>query len=143
MIQIDMEMPQNCKFCPLHDVNPDQCPIRTIYKDDYATSRFTDCPLYKIAEDTDTISRQAVIDALQDRYKLYSWDDGGAQKAEIGRIIREIYDMPSAQPEIIRCKDCKHHHYEGEDIPYCDRIDYGYGWKDNDYCSMAERRADE
>ena len=96
----------------------------------------------EILNSSDTISRQAVIDALQDRYKLYSWDDGGAQKAEIGAIIREIYDMPSAQPEIIRCKDCKHHHYEGEDIPYCDRIDYGYGWKDNDYCSMAERRTD-
>lgn len=48
---------------------------------------------------SDLISRQAAIDALQDRYKLYSWDDGGAQKAEIGAIIREIYDMPSAQPE--------------------------------------------
>ena len=97
----------------------------------------------EILNSSDTISRQAVIDALQDRYKLYSWDDGGAQKAEIGAIIREIYDMSSAQPEMVRCKDCKHHHYEGEDIPYCDRIDYGYGWKDDDYCSMAERRTDE
>ena len=43
---------------------------------------------------------------------------------------------------IIRCKDCKHHHYE-KDIPYCDRIDYGYGYKDNDYCSLAERRTDD
>ena len=85
----------------------------------------------------DAIDRQAAIDALQDRYKLYSWDDGGAQKAEIGRIIREIYDMSSAQPtgtplhdngsdyahgfadgykqglkdaesERVRCKNCKH-----------------------------------
>lgn len=36
----------------------------------------------EILNSSDTISRQAVIDALQDRYKLYSWDDGGAQKAE-------------------------------------------------------------
>ena len=56
--------------------------------------------------------------------------------------VYHVEQLPSAQPEIIRCKDCKHHHYEGEDIPYCDRIDYGYGWKDNDYCSMAERRTD-
>lgn len=41
--------------------------------------------------------------------------------------------------ELIRCKDCKHHHYQDE-IPYCDRQDYGYGWKDEDYCSWAERR---
>ena len=47
------------------------------------------------------------------------------------------------QPEIIRCKDCKHHHYDSKDIPYCDRIDYGYGWKDDDFCSRAERRTDE
>lgn len=140
MIQIDMEMPKNCKFCPLHDVNPDQCPIRTIYKDDYATSRFTDCPLYN--EDTDTISRQAVIDALQDRYKLYSWDDGGAQKAEIGAIIREIYDMSSAQPEIVRCKDCKDfRRWIDTDITFCDLTESRV-CKD-DFCSRAGRRTDE
>lgn len=43
--------------------------------------------------------------------------------------------------ELIRCKDCKHHHYQ-DDIPYCDRIDYGYGWKDEDYCSGAERKSE-
>lgn len=86
MIQIDMEMPKNCKFCPLHDVNPDQCPIRTIYKDDYATSRFTDCPLYKIAEDTDTISRQALCEyALNQKDKSITPND--------------IMRFPSAQPE--------------------------------------------
>ena len=42
---------------------------------------------------------------------------------------------------LIRCRDCKHHHYQG-DIPYCDRIDYGYGWKDEGYCSRAERRSE-
>ena len=42
--------------------------------------------------------------------------------------------------KLIRCKDCKHHHYQDE-IPYCDMQDYGYGWKDEDYCSWAERRS--
>lgn len=41
---------------------------------------------------------------------------------------------------VVRCRDCKHHHYENARIPYCDRIDYGYGWKDDDYCSRGERR---
>ena len=50
--------------------------------------------------------------------------------------------IKSAQPEIIRCKDCCHHHYEHE-IPYCDQINYGYGWKDDDFCSRAERRENE
>ena len=44
---------------------------------------------------------------------------------------------PSAQPEIIRCKDCKH--WDGVDT--CDVIDAPV-W-DNDFCSMAERRTDE
>jgi hypothetical protein len=53
-------------------------------------------------------------------------------------------DCPlSAQPEIILCKDCTHHHYDKQDIPYCDRKDYGYGWRNEDFCSRAERRNDE
>lgn len=54
----------------------------------------------------------------------------------------QLENLPSVEPEIIMCKDCKHHHYE-KDIPYCDRINYGYGWKDNDYCSRAERRKND
>ena len=45
--------------------------------------------------------------------------------------------LPSAQPEIIRCKDCKH--WDGVDT--CDVIDAPV--LDNDFCSMAERRSNE
>ena len=44
---------------------------------------------------------------------------------------------------VVRCRDCKHHHYEkhfDKRIPYCDRINYGYGWQDNDFCSHGERK---
>ena len=41
------------------------------------------------------------------------------------------------QPEIIRCKDCKH--WDGVDT--CDVIDAPV-W-DNDFCSLAERRSHE
>lgn len=63
-------------------------------------------------------------------------------------IMKEETDMNGIdcyirKGELIRCKDCIHHHYEKGEIPYCDRIDYGYGWKDDDFCSYAERRADE
>jgi len=62
----------------------------------------------------------------------------------------DLKKLPSAQPDIIRCKDCKHFtrdipcvegHYNG-----CD------AWTDNgneimvaedDFCSYAERRTDE
>lgn len=95
MIQIDMEMPQNCKFCPLHDVNPDQCPIRTIYKDDYATSRFTDCPLYKIAEDTDTISRKEAIDSI-----CRTVCDNPEICESPCYEVKTLINIPSAQPYI-------------------------------------------
>lgn len=51
----------------------------------------------------------------------------------------EIIDSKNLVP-VVRCKECIHHHYESKDIPYCDRIDYGYGWKDNDFCSRGERK---
>ena len=57
----------------------------------------------------DLISRQAAIDALGERPMV--WMDSDYEIAQ-----RNQYDMdklaieavPSAQPEIIRCKDCKH-----------------------------------
>ena len=51
---------------------------------------------------TDTISRQAAIDALtEDEYREF-WDCIDSSVA--ADIIRRL---PSAQPEIIRCKNCK------------------------------------
>ena len=53
----------------------------------------------------------------------------------------DITDVTSRDDviQIVRCKDCKYHFYE-RDIPYCANIDYGYGWRDEDYCSKAERK---
>ena len=83
---------------------------------------------------SDTISRQAAIEALT----------ALEEPAPTARHLSAIYDcedaikaLPSAQPEIIRCKDCKH--WDGVDT--CDVIDAPV-W-DNDFCSMAERRSNE
>ena len=43
-------------------------------------------------------------------------------------------------PDIVRCKECIYHHYDSNRIPYCELIDYGYGWKDDDFCSRGKRR---
>ena len=56
------------------------------------------------------------------------------RSSAIERIERGVYSMPSAQPGIIRCRECKH--WDGVDT--CDVINAPV-W-DNDYCSMAERR---
>ena len=59
--------------------------------------------------DSDTISRRAAIDILkycptepEDDYD-YGFVDGLIQAAH------RIKNMPSAQPEIVRCTDCKSH----------------------------------
>lgn len=56
---------------------------------------------------------------------------------EDGKTIEQIIDeQPDAQPEIIRCKDCKR--YNGR---VCGIVDF-YNTAD-DFCSRAERRTDE
>ena len=81
----------------------------------------------------DLISRQAAIDAI-----LAIKDYGNSDRANaLGLAECAVTTLPSAQPEIIRCKDCKH--WDGVDT--CDVIDAPV-W-DNDFCSMAERRSDE
>lgn len=59
--------------------------------------------------------------------------------------IKEIIeDLPSAQPGIIRCKDCKHYQFAdnrafGMPVKMCE----WFGFEDvddDDFCSRAERR---
>ena len=69
------------------------------------------------------------------------------------RVIREtVEELKSEQPEIIRCKDCEHFHY---DMPYvirgvpvlghevCDFWGSGCKTAEDGFCSYAERRTDE
>jgi len=85
----------------------------------------------------DLIDRRAAIDAIcTEGTRLER--NGTTAMVEIKQWCVDILEaLPSAQPEIIRCKDCKH--WDGVDT--CDVIDEPV-W-DNDFCSMAERRSDE
>ena len=65
-------------------------------------------------------------------------------------VSRENFEkMRPAQPEIIRCKDCRFATltYDG-DCKYCQYLEGEFGLTDavyfdgNDYCSHAERRTD-
>ena len=101
----------------------------------------------------DLIDRQAAIDAFPD--KRLSWDTyDGYVSPHLIRCI--ISDIPSVQPEIIRCKDCKHRPKTdgkkyGFDVEFPDEIcpaycdDEYYNWMPDDdfYCARAERREDE
>ena len=101
--------------------------------------------LERLDTDSDTISRQAAIDAL------YHVDEYN------GRSVEAIRKLPPAQPErIVRCKDCKHWipydwmfsevwqskniaDYPEDEIGcnYCDMA-----MKANDFCSRGERRTE-
>lgn len=116
----------------------------------------------------DLISRQAAIDLIKNDafWVQYAWG-GRGHKPEmemvddlVESIIKQMKEsvmsrlkqMPSAQPEIVRCKDCKHFHY---DMPYviqgfpvlghevCDFWGDGCKTSENGFCSYAERRTDE
>lgn len=67
-------------------------------------------------------------------------------KPEVLSEYLKEYFMPSAQPEIIHCKDCKHHfvHRCMDSIPteICDLNQTFYD-AEVDFCSLAERRTDE
>jgi len=52
----------------------------------------------------------------------------------------ESWHHKAAQPEIIRCKDCKHHTYEEPGMVYCPTNIVG-GWVSEDFfCKDGERR---
>ena len=84
---------------------------------------------------SDLISRQAAIEAVKEAYENDEMFDGYEYR---------LQELPSAQPEIIRCKDCKH--YGRADKR---RFFRGYDCldgriasivPDKDFCSRAERR---
>ena len=100
----------------------------------------------------DPIDRQAAIESIRkmQTYKLCEGDEMIlVDKAE---VQTELMMLPSAQPEIIRCKDCKHfeynHPYIIQGIPVlghevCNAWGDGCKTDENGYCFMAERRTDE
>ena len=92
---------------------------------------------------SDLIDRQAAIDALLHNQKVYSNNFGtdAIDKYTIAIIDNDaqtIAQLPSAQPEIVRCKDCVHYDlaingYNGN----CTR-QYATFYAD-DFCSYGER----
>ena len=102
----------------------------------------------------DLISREAAIDA--------TWFE--PSYTDPLNVLTEVRDrlkaLPSAQPEIILCKDCKHRPIAtradegvlwGFSVEFPDEICplqredgwYNYYPKDDFYCANAERRTDE
>ena len=83
---------------------------------------------------SDLIDRQAAINAA-DRadYTGLTIED---VKKVTDEVVKELKQLPSAEPEIIHCRDCKWHHSTGCAIQIVDQTDEP---KDDDFCSFAER----
>ena len=60
----------------------------------------------------------------------------------LAKMIMDEKRFPSAQPEIIRCKDCKYGMVDDPEIPFLRFCEYnGQDWNDeNHYCGYAKRR---
>jgi hypothetical protein len=113
-------------------------------------------------EMSDPIDRQAAIDAIEHRLAEPAYQHTGEDwYVGMNCAESEIYELPSAEPEIIRCKDCKHWrqqtNYQGVPLSFgfCESDDmwqslYGETCEvshidtdDDFYCGYAERRTDE
>ena len=81
---------------------------------------------------SDTSSRQAAIDALDKRFDNIPME----QTTEILQLRRDLRQLPSAQPEIIRCRECK---FASGDSRICMKFDHS-PIGELDFCSFAERR---
>ncbi len=117
----------------------------------------------EVVIDTDTISRQQAIDALWKA--LYSYEDKTEKQFEESKeldisdwIVHRVFvqnmsdidrqtilNLPPAESQIIRCKDCKYREYYRESGYMC-RLDTGDTYmtgrnaEDDDwFCADAER----
>ena len=88
----------------------------------------------------DTISRQWLMECVNE-----GWIKFDTEKDE-NRFVHLIRDIaPSAQPEIIRCKDCKYGSPNGKYgcAVYHYRRYETHDMESDDFCSRAERRINE
>ena len=102
------------------------------------------------------IPRQEAIDALRkmQTYKMYEGDD--VLLIDQAGAMTELMLLPPAEPQIIRCKDCKHwipydwmfnEVWQSKNIADYPEDEIGCAWGDmvmkaNDFCSRAERRTE-
>ena len=94
----------------------------------------------------DLIERQKAIDEIMKEFKDRSLHDDEETSEDfadgydegIRNAATRVYLMPSAEPEIIRCKECAF------SVPFsaggfvCRNM--SHAMEENDYCSRAERR---
>ena len=91
---------------------------------------------------SDLIERQAAIDAVEESRRLNHHQDGKeacAHEYEHRHFLKLLRDLPSAQAEIVRCKECAY--ASKDDYTHCPYVTW-WNSKD-DFCSKGKRRTDE
>ncbi len=103
----------------------------------------------------DTINRQAAIDAFDCSIEGVPADSVKYVADYAHKMIYRIKNLPSAQPEIIRCKDCKWwDKSEDSSFGYCMAMKHGYWsghweisirrtYKGDFYCADAEPKGEQ
>ena len=106
--------------------------------------------LVSLQIDDDTISRKEAIKEVSRNIPVKNWKDV-ARVVELMKIFADrIKQLPPVQPEIIRCKDCKHYkEWESEFTPnavvtqcMADNFPIRKAIPDGWFCAGAERRTD-
>ena len=87
----------------------------------------------------DLVNKQLIYNKIVKRYPDRDTDQYAVGYADaINDVLRDIRYEPSAEPEIIHCKDCIHWKHS-EFVPnYCEVWDWCN--TGDDYCSSAERK---
>lgn len=93
----------------------------------------------------DLISRQQPIDRIRMWLQYDGYSEG--ERNVMGCTIQMLEGLPSAEPEIIRCKDCKYFD-KYTTVPEMYQWDaFCLEWARNTYedwfCSRVKRRTDE
>ena len=104
---------------------------------------------------SELISRQAAMDLLGKQIEqcdrsLSSFDISmkdeyavKVEKASLTAFRERLEYLPPAQPEIIRCKDCKHLFNKDDEGGKCWHFNgFSKVVSYDDFCSLAERRTD-
>lgn len=104
--------------------------------------------------ETDLIRRSEVVEAIDN---IDWYHQNASNEMVIGAnpdlhqawfkaedVYKALESVPSAQPEIIRCKDCRYYQDNNNGYPHMNcKWDANETPDANDFCSGAERRTDE
>ena len=86
----------------------------------------------------DTISRRAAIDKFEPWLNVQGYSEG--ERNMLKAVLYELKFLPSAQTEVIRCKDCKYSDENWRRVSVrwlpCMDVRTGSNW----FCGSAERR---